>query len=139
MNDLSARTFLLDTNLLLYAVITPEILPQDVQDSLTTPDNAVFFSAASIWEIAIKRSLNKDNFDFCPEDIHRLALETGFSELPIQSEHCYDIARMPWQCRDPFDRLLIAQMRSLPAYLLTTDNLLSQYSELVLHISLKKA
>lgn len=139
VNDLSARTFLLDTNLLLYAVITPEMLPQDVQDSLTAPGNAVFFSAASIWEIAIKRSLNKDSFDFFPEDIHRLALETGFCELPIQAEHCYDIARMPWHHRDPFDRLLIAQMQSLPAYLLTTDNLLSQYSELVVHISLKKA
>ncbi len=136
---MSARTYLLDTNVLLSAVIAPELLSQEIRDNLSSPTNTVYFSAASIWEIAIKRSLNKDNFDFSPEDIHALALETGFIELTVQAEHCSALATMPWLHRDPFDRLLLAQTQSLPAYLLTTDNLLDQYSDLVMHIALKKA
>lgn len=135
-NNLSQRTYLLDTNILLSAVIAPERLTPEVQGWLANPSNTVFFSAASIWEIGIKRSLNKDGFDFLPEDIHHLALDTGFTELPVQAEHCYGIANMPWHHRDPFDRLLIAQAQSLPAYLLTTDNVLNRYSDLVVHIAL---
>lgn len=130
------RSFLLDTNILLTAAIAPERLPQEAQEWLGNPDNAVFFSAASLWEIGIKRSLNRDGFDFYPEDIHRLALEMRFAELPLQSEHSYAIARMPWHHRDPFDRLLVAQAQSLPAYLLTTDKLLVRYSDLVVHVVL---
>jgi PIN domain nuclease of toxin-antitoxin system len=136
-NELSPRPYLLDTNILLTAVIAPERLPQDVQDWLGDPLNTVYFSAASVWEIGIKRSLNRDGFDFFPEDIHRLALDTGFTELPVQAEHCYAIARMPWHHRDPFDRLLVAQAQSLPAYLLTTDDLLVRYSDLVVHVAVR--
>jgi len=128
------RSFLLDTNVLLMAVIAPERLPESAREGLCDPENQVFFSAASIWEIGIKRSLNRDGFDFFPEEIHRLALDTGFTELPITSEHSYAVVRLPWYHRDPFDRLLIAQTQYLPAYLLTTDSLLGQYSELVVHI-----
>ncbi|MDD2685151.1 MAG: type II toxin-antitoxin system VapC family toxin, partial [Gallionella sp.] len=99
--------------------------------------NTVYFSSASIWEIAIKRSLNRADFDFSPEDIHRLALDTGFAELPVKGEDCYPLVNLPWHHRDPFDRLLIAQAQSIPAYLLTTDGVLSQYSELVVHLTLK--
>lgn len=137
VSDLSVRTFLLDTNVLLSAVIAPEWLALDVRDKLSSSNNIVYFSAASIWEIAIKRSLHKA--DFSPEDIHNLALETGFVELTVQAEHCYALADMPWLHRDPFDRLLIAQARSLPAYLLTSDKVLDQYSDLVMHTVLKKS
>lgn len=133
---MSHRTYLLDTNILLTATIAPERLPQEVQGWLSDPGNAVFFSAASIWEIGIKRSLNRDSFEFYPEDIYRLAVDTGFSELSVQAEHTFGVARMPWLHRDPFDRLLVAQTQSLPAYLLTTDNLLKPYSDLVVHIDL---
>jgi PIN domain nuclease of toxin-antitoxin system len=128
------RSYLLDTNVLLMAVIAPERLPESVREWLCDPENEVFFSAASIWEIGIKRSLNREGFNFFPEDIHRLALETGFAELPVSSEQTYAVARLPWHHRDPFDRLLIAQTQYLPAYRLTTDGLLEQYSELVIHI-----
>ena len=132
------RTFLLDTNILLSAVLAPECLPRAIQDDLMDAGNTVFFSAASIWEIAIKRSLNRADFDFLPEDILGLAVETGFSELTIRGEQCYAVAHLPWYHRDPFDRLLIAQAQALPAYLLTSDNLLSQYSDLVMHVVLNK-
>lgn len=134
---MAGHVYLLDTNVLLAALLAPERLPPEVVAGLTEPANAVYFSAASIWEIAIKRSLNRADFDFSPEDIHRLALETGFTELPVKGEDCYSIASLPWHHRDPFDRLLVAQAQSLPAYLLTTDGMLSRYSELVVHLTLK--
>ena len=134
---MSHRSYLLDTNILLAAVMAPERLPQDVQNWLGDPLNAVYFSAASIWEIGIKRSLNRDGFNFFPEDIHRLALDTRFTELTVQAEHCHGIARMPWHHRDSFDRLLVAQAQSLPAYLLTTDDLLVRYSDWVVYVALR--
>ena len=128
---MTQRTLLLDTNILLCALIAPERLSADIQTQLSDAENIVYFSAVSIWEIAIKSSLNKADFDFLPQDIHRLAIETGFSELAVQAPHTFAVANMAWHHRDPFDRLLIAQALSLPAYLLTSDSVLAQYSELV--------
>jgi len=118
-------------------LLAPERLPPQAVEDLSDSSNTVYFSVASIWEIAIKRSLNRADFDFAPQDIHRLARETGFSELMVKGEDCYPLVNLPWHHRDPFDRLLIAQAQSLPAYLLTTDDVLSQYSELVTHLTLK--
>lgn len=129
--------WLLDTNILLAAVIAPERLPGDVADLLQDSRNEVFFSAASLWEIAIKRSLNRVEFDFLPEDIHRLALETGFVELPVLSAHCYAVTHLPWHHREPFDRLLVAQALALPARLLTSDEMLTRYSDLVQRFALR--
>ncbi|MFM9912769.1 MAG: type II toxin-antitoxin system VapC family toxin [Methylophilaceae bacterium] len=128
---MTQRTILLDTNILLCALIAPERLNADIQAQLSDAENSVYFSAASLWEIAIKSSLNKADFNFSPEDIHKLAIETGFIELGVQAQHTYAIANMTWHHRDPFDRILIAQTLSLPAYLLTSDGVLTQYSELV--------
>jgi len=122
---------LLDTNVLLSALVDPDTLPSDVQAQLRDPAITVLFSAASLWEIAIKASLGRADFDFSPEDIYQLALETGFTEVPIQSRHCLPVAKLCWHHRDPFDRLLVAQAQSLPAYLLTRDGILAQYSDLV--------
>jgi PIN domain nuclease of toxin-antitoxin system len=130
-------SYLLDTSILLSATIAPERLPDDVANLLRDPRNEILFSAASLWEVGIKRSLNRDGFDFFPEDIHRLAQETGFTELPVLSEHSYAIARLPWHHRDPFDRLLVAQAQALPARLLTSDAILPRYSELVTLVSLR--
>lgn len=129
--------YLLDTNILLAATIAPERLPSEVADVLRDPLTEIFFSAASIWEIGIKCSLNRAGFDFSPEDIHHLALETGFAELPVRAEHCYAVARMPWHHRDPFDRLLVAQAQALPARLLTSDAMLPRYSDLVTRVVLR--
>ena len=134
---MTAHVYLLDTNILLAALLAPERLPKQVAANLADPNNTVYFSSASIWEVSIKKSLNRADFDFNPEDIHQLALDTGFTELQVKGEHCYPLAELPWHHRDPFDRLLIAQALSLPAYLLTTDGVLKQYSELVVTLTLK--
>jgi PIN domain nuclease of toxin-antitoxin system len=134
---MAGHVYLLDTNVLLATLLAPERLPNEVVAGVSDSSNTVYFSSASIWEIAIKRSLNRADFDFSPEDIHRLALDTGFAELPVKGEDCYPLVNLPWHHRDPFDRLLIAQAQSLPAHLLTSDGVLSQYSELVVLLTLK--
>lgn len=130
MNPTSLQ-FLLDTNILLAALIEPDRLPAEIQRDLRDPANTVFFSAASIWEIAIKYSLGRDDFDFNPQNISELSEQTGFIELPVVSRHAQAVAALPWHHRDPFDRLLIVQAQSLPAYLLTRDSGLARYSDLV--------
>lgn len=123
--------FLLDTNILLAILLAPLRLPETTRADLADSANTVWFSAASLWEIAVKVSMGKANFDFQPEDIHALALETHFKELPITAAHTYAVARLPWHHRDPFDRMLVAQAMALPAILLTTDSALPVYSSLV--------
>lgn len=122
---------LLDTHVLLGALDKPERLPEEVLRYIEAPDNEVYFSAVSIWEIAIKMSLGKINFLYSPEQIARAAQETGFIELPVTSEHAAKIIGLPLYHHDPFDRLLIAQTLLMPARLLTADSLLTPYSELV--------
>ena len=129
-----AQRLLLDTNVLLASLLSLERLPGAVLQTLSDPNNTVLFSAASLWEIAIKSSLHRPDFDFEPEDIFHLALETGFTELPVESAHTYALTSLPWHHKDPFDRLLVAQAMTLPAQLLTTDTALAAYSALVEYI-----
>lgn len=91
----------------------------------------VYFSAASIWEIAIKTALGKVDFQYSPEDIAQAAKDTGFIELPVSAAHGAKVSHLPLHHLDPFDRLLVAQALLMPAQLLTADSALVPYSELV--------
>lgn len=122
---------LLDTHILLWALDSPQRLPRNFVAQLESPETTVYFSAASIWEIAIKTALGKVDFPYSPEDIAQAAKDTGFVELPISAAHGAKVAHLPPHHRDPFDRLLIAQVLLLPAQLITADAALVPYSELV--------
>ena len=122
---------LLDTHVLLLALEAPERLPGDVAAQIESPETTVYFSAASIWEIAIKTALGKVSFQYSPEEIAQAARDTGFVELPISAAHGAKVAALPPHHRDPFDRLLIAQILLMPAQLVTADSALLPYSELV--------
>jgi len=122
---------LLDTHVLLRGLDAPERLPREIVGQLESPEPTVYFSAASIWEIAIKASLGKIDFPYSPEAIAQAARDTGFVELPVRAEHGAKVAQLPLHHRDPFDRLLIAQSLLLPAQLLTADAALVPYTELV--------
>ena len=89
--------------------------------------NEAYYSAASIWEIAIKSSLRRKDFRI---DLARLLAtmpEMGLVELPITAVHAAGVTRLPPIHRDPFDRLLIAQSLVEPLTLLTNDALLDRY------------
>ena len=126
---------LLDTHILLWAMDAPQRIPANVRAMLANRSETVYFSAASIWEIAVKSALKKVDFDYRPDDIAETARRTGFTELPVTSDHAARVADLPHHHRDPFDRLLIAQALLLPARFLTVDGLLVPYSDLVLLIN----
>jgi PIN domain nuclease of toxin-antitoxin system len=122
---------LLDTHILLSAVGAPDKLPADFRAVLQDARNQVYFSAASIWEIAIKQSRGRADFDFHPEQITTVAFGSGFTELPIRWQVAFAVARLPMHHRDPFDRLLVAQAITEPLVLYTADLRLGVYSDLV--------
>ena len=101
---------------------------------LESPDSEILFSAASIWEIAIKSALGRADFQIAPNVIVAAAIESGFVELPVRAAAAIEVAKLPAHHRDPFDRLLIAQAITEPAMLYTADSRLEVYSELVRHI-----
>jgi PIN domain nuclease of toxin-antitoxin system len=122
---------LLDTHLLLWALAEPERLDTTTRAALEDPGNEVLFSAASLWEIAIKAGLGRPDFAFDPQQILQAALDTGFVELPVRSDAAVRVTGLPPHHRDPFDRLLVAQAMHEPVRLYTADPLLPPYSELV--------
>ena len=122
---------LLDTHLLLWALAEPEKLGTDVRTLIEDPENEVLFSAASIWEVAIKAGLSRADFAVRPEEVARAAVEACFAELPVRAEVAARVADLPPYHRDPFDRLLVAQAMAGPMRLYTADPLLPSYSELV--------
>ena len=118
---------LLDTHLLLWAAASSKRLPREARELLEDDGNEVYYSAASIWEIAIKSSLRRKDFRI---DLARLLAtlpEMGLVELPITAVHAAGVTRLPPIHRDPFDRLLIAQSLVEPLTLLTNDSLISRY------------
>ena len=122
---------LLDTNILIWALAEPERIARKYRSVIEDPKNEMLFSAASIWEIAIKAQIERLNFAIDPEEIFRAAQESGFGELPVFSASAARVRQLPMYHRDPFDRLLIAQAISEPATLFTADAMLAQYSSLV--------
>jgi PIN domain nuclease of toxin-antitoxin system len=122
---------LLDTHILLWALGDSAKLPAKARQGILDPANQVHFSAASIWEIAIKSHIGRTNFMVEPEEIAQVALDSGFDELVVSARHAALTARLPAHHRDPFDRLLVAQAMTEPAHLLTVDSTLRRYSELV--------
>ena len=122
---------LLDTNVLLWALSAPERLPATTREQIESVEHTVFFSAASMWEIAIKAGLGRLDFAHSAADLLDAALEAGFEELPVRAHVALRVANLPAHHRDPFDRLLIAQAMSEPATFLTSDAFLARYTELV--------
>jgi PIN domain nuclease of toxin-antitoxin system len=90
---------------------------------------AVYVSAASLWEVAIKATLGKLTID--SDDLEEKLGEAGFLPLPISWQHAVQLRKLPMRHRDPFDRMLIAQAISEPLHLLTHDSALTAYSDLV--------
>lgn len=118
---------LLDTHLLLWAAGLPERLSPEARLLLEAPDAQLFFSAASLWEIAIKHSLGRADFQVDARLLRRGLLDNGYSELPVASAHAVAIDCLPAIHRDPFDRMLVAQATVEGITLLTSDTLVAQY------------
>ncbi|MGM0646557.1 MAG: type II toxin-antitoxin system VapC family toxin [Thermodesulfobacteriota bacterium] len=118
---------LLDTHVLLWAAGTPDKLSSKALDLLQDPENHLLFSAASIWEITIKRGLGRNDFRVEPEILRRGLVENGYSELAITSTHVMAVSHLSNIHKDPFDRVLVAQAMTEGVLLLTADAMVAQY------------
>jgi PIN domain nuclease of toxin-antitoxin system len=115
---------LLDTNVLLWvAAADPRVA--HLQERIVDPDNEVYVSAATYWEVAIKAGIGKLEVDVA--QLRQAAREGGYLELPVLGVHTEQLAKLPTIHKDPFDRMLVAQANAEPMRLLTSDQMLLQY------------
>jgi PIN domain nuclease of toxin-antitoxin system len=125
---------LLDTHILLWAAGQPEKLPEAARRLLDDPENDPVFSAASMWEIAIKQSIGRDDFRVDARLLRRGLLDNGYLELAVTGAHAIALDTLPPLHKDPFDRMLVAQARVEGITLLTSDALLAKYPGSVLTV-----
>lgn len=122
---------LIDTHVFLWAMGGDRKLPKLAEATMLSAD-AVFVSAASIWEISIKSGLGKLDADV-NELVARME-EAGFRELPVTAVHAAAVRDLPDIHRDPFDRILVAQAITEPLRLLSDDDNVAKYTDLVIKI-----
>ena len=118
---------LIDTHILLWAAGQPAKLSRTTRNLLNDAANTLLFSAASIWEITIKRDLNRKDFKIEPRVFRRGLIDNGYEELGITGEHAMAISHLPLLHKDPFDRMLIAQATVEGATLVTADDNVAMY------------
>jgi PIN domain nuclease of toxin-antitoxin system len=115
---------LLDTHILLWWLDANPVLPQEAIGLIRDPENTIFVSAVSLWEIWLKQSLGKLRL---PADFQRRLAGESFESLPLTAVQTARIGQLPWVHRDPFDRMLVAQAQADNLMLLTVDEMLTGY------------
>jgi PIN domain nuclease of toxin-antitoxin system len=125
---------LLDTHVLLWAAGEPAKLSSKGRELLLNPENSLYFSPASIWEIVIKRGLGRDDFKVDPARLRKLLVVNGYTEVPVTSDHALALDSLPPLHQDPFDRLLLAQARSEGMLLASSDLLVLRYGNGIIRV-----
>lgn len=125
---------LLDTHIALWALIDSPRLPRKARDLILDAENTIYFSAASVWEIAIKHRLARGDMPVSGSEARKLLKEAGYIELPITSSHAAATEELPLHHSDPFDRILVAQAVSEPMRLLTHDSKLPAYGDCIEYV-----
>lgn len=120
--------YLLDTHLLIWASSDSKQLSRKAREFIENTENALFFSALSIWEIAIKTSLGRADFALNVHQFRRGLLDAGYEEIPLTSNHALHLQNLPHLHKDPFDRMLVAQATSEGIVLLTADKTIAAYA-----------
>jgi PIN domain nuclease of toxin-antitoxin system len=131
---MAGTRYLLDTHSLIWFQENNPKIPEQVMTSIRKPDNVILFGQISLFEISIKKKVGKlPAFYATVEEVYQQALNDGFTFLPIQNQHIYSYnkVRLIEDHRDPFDRLLIATAFEENAIILSADEKLSLYADLV--------
>lgn len=125
---------LIDTHLLLWLALGSDKLSTQARTVIEDAGNSLFFSAASIWEIAIKRGLDRPDFTADPRLLRRGLLDNGYEELAIDSRHAAATLDLPPLHKDPFDRILVAQAMVEGMTLATADEAVARYPGTILKV-----
>jgi PIN domain nuclease of toxin-antitoxin system len=118
---------LLDTHTLIWFLNGDKQLSQKVRNEIENTNNKKVVSIASVWEIAIKTSLNKFNFPKGLKGIVELIHENNFEILPISINHTLLVSTLAFHHRDPFDRILVAQSQAESLTIAIKDENIKQY------------
>ena len=119
--------YLLDTHLLLWTAARSPKLPARAAELIAAKENALWMSAVSLWEVAIKRSLDRSDFRYQVGQLRAGFLANGYSELQMEGRHTLFVSSLPPIHSDPFDRLLIAQAIAEGMTFLTADSTVARY------------
>ena len=125
---------LLDTHLLIWAAKDLPRLSAAARALMLAPENERFFSVCSLWEVAIKTALSRQDVVADATDFRDLMLANGYQELPILASHALYTSKQPAIHRDPFDRLLVAQALVEGLTLLTSDATVASYSAAIVRV-----
>ena len=125
---------LLDTHILIRALTADDKLSGKAKDFIVNPDNIIFYSAASIWEISIKHALHPDKIPFSGKELSSYCTQAGYEPLDISDRHVFALeslkrAESAKPHNDPFDRIMISQAKAENMLFLTHDTLLPDYNE----------
>lgn len=118
---------LLDTHILLWSVAMSDRLSGKARTLIEDGSNQIYCSAASLWEIAIKAGLRRQDFQVDLPMLRGALSEMTIEELPVTGNHTEKLLELPPIHKDPFDRMLIAQSMAEPLVLLTNDVILTRY------------
>ena len=118
------KRLLLDTHVLLWWLSDDSQLGEKTRRAISNPRNQVYVSAASTWEISIKKTMGKLS---APDDMDAIVEDEGFDKLPITLFHGEQAGLLPEHHKDPFDRVLIAQAQSEGLIIVTNDEKITQY------------
>ena len=125
---------LLDTHLLIWALNEDVKLPARAKELILDPGNTIYYSAVSIWEIAVKHAIHPDNVEFTGKELSGFCREAGFLPVEVKDRHVFALETLKRpdsapKHNDPFDRMLIAQAKADNLTFLTHDELLPYYGE----------
>ncbi|MBW6423354.1 type II toxin-antitoxin system VapC family toxin [Rhizobium sp. XQZ8] len=119
---------LLDSHLLIWLVGASDRLPSEARTMIENPENVVFFSSASIWELSIKHSTGRARLALHPQVLYEQLVKHEFNEIQVTAAHGLLVASLEAIHKDPFDRILIAQSIAEGMLLLTSDETIGQYN-----------
>lgn len=125
---------LLDTHILIWALNEDPQLSEKARDLILDPDNAIYYSAVSVWEVAIKHAIHPENIMFSGKELSQYCQEAGFLPIEMRDRHVFALETITRPDNapphhDPFDRMLIAQAKAENMSFLTHDSLLPYYNE----------
>ncbi len=125
---------LLDTHILLWAITDDGRVSAQVQKMIGSSRNQIFFSLASVWEVAIKHIAKSKAIPISEDTFVTYCVQSGYMALPIEIKHLLMLKTLRRKedappHKDPFDRLLIAQAKTEGMTFVTHDKLLPDYEE----------
>lgn len=125
---------LLDTHVALWAITDHPDLSVRSRQLIGSPDNDIWVSTASLWEISIKRALGRGNMPITCKEAIEYFKQSGYSLLSIDPIHAAIVEELPLHHNDPFDRILVAQSLAEPMRLMTHDRMVALYSDTIITV-----